>query len=152
MRLIISIVALLLSTAAVALWYLEWRISQAPVVTVYKDESCECCSRWVRHMRMNGFRVRLGSSTEGAAVRARYRLPPAMRACHTAVMGNLLIEGHVPAKDVWRLIAEPDGATGLILPGMPRGSPGMESPSREAYTVLVLEPSGTTRPFARHER
>lgn len=83
-------------------------------------------------------------------VAARVGLNRSLQACHTAVVNGLLIEGHVPAADVRRMLAKPDGAIGLILPGMPLGSPGMESRHPEPYTVFALYPGGELRPFAQH--
>lgn len=124
-----------------------------PLVTVHKLATCQCCTRWLAYLKQSGFAVKVES--EGAEDLARLRqqagIPDALSACHTAFVGGYVIEGHVPAGDIHRLLAEHPQAKGLVLPGMPVGSPGMEHDSdHEPYTVLLLAGDGTTHDFAKH--
>ena len=122
-------------------------------VEVWKDPSCGCCGDWIAHMQQNGFQVTTHDSGNNA-VRAKLGLPKPYASCHTALVGGYLVEGHVPAADVKRLLKEKPKALGLAVPGMPVGSPGMDGPvyggRRDAYdTVLVLR-DGTSRVFQSH--
>lgn len=121
-------------------------------ITVYKDPSCGCCTGWVEHLRKAGFTVTVVASTDRTALQSRYGLPPEAGSCHTGVIGPYMIEGHVPAEDIKRLLREAPKAGGLAVPGMPIGSPGMEMPdgSRESYDVLLIMKDGATTVFARH--
>lgn len=123
-----------------------------PAVTVYKDPSCGCCGTWVEHLKAAGFATTVIETTDRTALQSRLALPPAMTSCHTAQIEQYLIEGHVPAADIRRLLSERPDARGLVVPGMPVGSPGMEAPdgSREAYDVLLVRIDGTTAVFAHH--
>jgi len=122
-------------------------------VEVWKDASCGCCGDWITHMQQNGFKVTT-HETGNNAVRARLGLPAKFGSCHTALVGGYVVEGHVPAADVKRLLKEKPNALGLAVPGMPVGSPGMDGPvyggRRDAYdTVLVLR-DGSSRVFQSH--
>ena len=130
---------------------LPHRISHAtPVrVTVYLGPGCDCCRRWVDHMRASGFRVEAQQRDDLASLKRRLGVPDELASCHTAVVDGYLVEGHVPAADVKRLLAErPRGAKGLAVPGMVQGSPGMEGARREPYSTLVFDAFGS-RVFAR---
>jgi hypothetical protein len=121
-----------------------------PVVDVWKSPSCGCCKDWVTHMQAQGFQVRVHDSGNTAA-RARLKIPMALGSCHTASVGRYAIEGHVPARDVQRLLRERPDAIGLAVPGMPIGSPGMDGPEyggqRDPYDVLLVARDGSTRVF-----
>jgi hypothetical protein len=121
-------------------------------LTVYKTPWCGCCSGWVTHMRRAGFAAKVVELEDLAPIRARFGIRFEQSSCHTAVAGGYGIEGHVPPADVLRLLRERPKARALIVPGMPAGSPGMETPQgrREPYEVLLLLPNGATRVFARH--
>lgn len=121
-------------------------------ITVYKDPSCGCCTVWVEHLRKAGFTATIVASADRTALQSRYGLPPEAGSCHTGVIGPYLIEGHVPADDIKRLLREAPKASGLAVPGMPIGSPGMEMPdgSREPYDVLLVNRDGTTAVFTRY--
>ncbi len=127
--------------------------SGAPIaVTVYKDPSCGCCKKWVSHLSANGFAPVARDRTDMDALKDSLGVPVALRSCHTAVVGKFVIEGHVPAADVKRLIASaPKGVLGLAAPGMPSGSPGMEMPGRsDHYDVIAFTADGKTHVFATH--
>lgn len=123
-----------------------------PTMVVYKSPSCGCCEAWVEHVRRAGFPVQVYDVDDLDAVKSRVGLPYGMGSCHTAEVGGYFIEGHVPAGDIERLLAERPAAKGLALPGMPLGSPGMEVPSgrTESYTVMLVTTDGAAREFARH--
>jgi hypothetical protein len=125
------------------------------VLRVYKDPSCGCCEQWVAHMASAGFRPAVNDVADLAAVKQRLGVPGALHACHTAEVGGIVVEGHVPAADVRRFLAARPKvagrpARGLAVPEMPAGSPGMEGPRTEPYTVLAFGTGGATVPFARH--
>jgi hypothetical protein len=119
-------------------------------VTLYKDANCGCCSKWADHLRRNGFAVVSHDTPDLAAIKAKYRVPPPLAACHTAVVDGYTIEGHVPADVVRRLLKErPAGVVGLAVPGMPLGSPGMESSTPQPYEILAFDARGGSRAFDR---
>ncbi len=122
----------------------------AHAVTVYKNRACGCCGGWIEHMRANGFEVRVHDVADVTPHKQWLGVPMALASCHTAEVGGYAIEGHVPAADIRRLLAErPAGARGLAVPGMVPSSPGMDGP-RTAYTTMVFDSSGRTSPFAQH--
>ena len=121
-------------------------------MVVHKSASCGCCGAWVDHMRAAGFAVEVRNADDLTPVKERVGVPYGKGSCHTAEIGGYFIEGHVPVADVRRLIAEKPKAKGLVLPGMPTGSPGMESPDGrvEPYTVELVGRDGATTAFAEH--
>lgn len=123
-----------------------------PLVTVHKSPYCGCCKQWVAHMEAAGFRVQVVETEDMGPVKQRVGIPPAKGSCHTAEVGGYFVEGHVPADDVKRLLAEKPDARGLTVPGMPMGSPGMESPDGrvQPYTVELIDRAGQATAFARH--
>lgn len=126
--------------------------SEWPAMIVHKSPSCGCCGLWVDHMREAGFQVEVRDADNLEPVKARLGIPHGKGSCHTAEVGGYFIEGHVPAADVQRLLTEKPAIKGLVLPGMPMGSPGMEAPDgrRDAYTVEAVTADGASQPFARH--
>lgn len=139
---------LLLAAAATALPALG-----APSVQgeVWKSPSCGCCKDWIAHMQGAGFALSV-HETGNTAVRARLKVPAELGSCHTALIGGYAIEGHVPARDVQRLLKERPQAVGLTVPGMPIGAPGMDGPEyggqRDRYDVLLVLADGRTRVFS----
>jgi len=123
-----------------------------PKITVYKDPSCGCCTKWVAHLRAAGLKPDVHDRSDMDALKDSLGVPAALRSCHTAVMDRYVIEGHVPAGDMQRLLAAaPKGIVGLAVPGMPAGSPGMEVPGRtDRYDVIAFAGDGTTKLFAHH--
>lgn len=124
-------------------------------ITVFKDPLCGCCQQWVAHMAAAGFRPAVQDVADLDAVKQRYGVPAALHACHTALVDGYLVEGHVPAADVRRLLRERPSVAGrpvrgLAVPGMPAGSPGMEGDRTERYTVLAFDATGATSRFAAH--
>lgn len=112
-----------------------------PAVEVWKDPQCGCCKDWIAHMQAQGFSVTVHEAGN-TAVRAKLGLPPRLGSCHTALVGGYLLEGHVPAADVRKLLQEKPKALGLAVPGMPVGSPGMDGPEyhgrKDPYDVLLV--------------
>lgn len=123
-----------------------------PLLVVHKSPSCGCCGLWVEHMQQAGFPVEVRDTVEPNAIKERLGVPYGKGSCHTAEVAGYVVEGHVPADDVKRLLAERPDAMGLVLPGMPLGSPGMETPDgrTDAYTVELIANDGTTSTFAQH--
>ena len=123
----------------------------AATIEVVKSPYCGCCSQWVEHLRAHGFTVRV-SETEDLDTVARGRgVPDALRSCHTASVEGYIIEGHVPAADIDRLLRERPRATGLAVPGMPIGSPGMEQGDRrQPYATILFHRDGRRELFAQH--
>lgn len=124
-----------------------------PVMTVYKSASCGCCHLWVEHAQANGFTVRTIDTEALSSVKAELGVPARLQSCHTVVVGNYLVEGHVPAADVKRMLAEKPAIRGIAVPGMPIGSPGMEQgpPSGyQRYDVIAFTAQGKTSVFAKH--
>lgn len=112
--------------------------AEPPSVTVYRDPNCGCCLGWVQHLRKNGFVVAVEETSDLESVRNRYRVPGDLAGCHTALIDGYVIEGHVPAAAIRRLLAEHPKALGLAVPGMPMGSPGMEGGTPERYAAVLF--------------
>jgi|SRR5690606_7172746 len=127
--------------------------AQTPTVTVYKTPTCGCCTLWADHMEEEGFTVERIDVPSLDDVKARLGVPAQLGSCHTALVGDVVVEGHVPAEDVRRFLKErPEEAIGLAVPGMPIGSPGMEDPRRPAqeYDVYMFTRDGRAAVFASH--
>lgn len=127
--------------------------AKLPPMTVYKSASCGCCKNWVEHARTNGFTVRTIDTEDLAGVKAEMGVPGQLQSCHTVVVGNYIVEGHVPAADVKRLLAEKPAVRGIAVPGMPIGSPGMEQgpvSGYQRYDVIAFTAQGKTTVFAKH--
>ena len=120
----------------------------AGTMTVYKSPTCDCCRKWVEHVRENGFAVTVEDMGDVTPIKERYGVPRALTSCHTAVVGGYAIEGHVPADVIKKLLAERPAVAGLAVPGMPMGSPGMEGPRRDRYQVLTFTRAGETGVYA----
>lgn len=120
--------------------------SSANQVTVWKTPSCGCCHEWVAHLRKSGFEVVTHDVEDTAPIRQKFGLNAKFGSCHTARLGSYVVEGHVPAQELRRLLREQPKALGLAVPGMPMGSPGMEmGDTRDAYDVLLVLADGSSR-------
>lgn len=127
--------------------------SALPVVEVFKSPHCGCCGAWVDHMKAAGFAVRVHEVDDTTATRQRLGLADAYGSCHTATVAGYVVEGHVPAAEVKRLLASRPVALGLAVPGMPPSSPGMDVPGRtDAYQVLLVDKQGRATVFARYPK
>lgn len=127
-------------------------VQDAPTIQVYKAPTCSCCGRWVEHLEAEGFDVETieVNSGELVAVKQARGVDTDLMSCHTAVVGDYVVEGHVPASDIARLLEERPEIAGLAVPGMPTGSPGMEGADREPYEVLTFGGEGERRVWASH--
>ena len=121
-----------------------------PQVHVFKTKTCGCCGKWVEHMKANGFTPIVQDVPSTAEYRIKYGVPDKLMSCHTATVGGYTVEGHVPAADIHSLLKKRPKAKGLAVPGMPMGSPGMEGPRREAYSVLLFQEDGRISVFQKH--
>lgn len=121
-----------------------------PEVEVWKDPNCGCCTAWIAHLRDAGFTVSAHNVRGTAAAREKLGMPQRYGACHTAKVGRYVVEGHVPASDIKRLLEQNPDAVGLAVPGMPAGSPGMEGPPPQRYQTLLIDRSGQATVFAEH--
>ena len=122
-----------------------------PVVKVWKSPTCGCCSGWVEHMRRAGFQVEVQDVPDVTPYKAEHGIAPELHSCHTSLVEGYAIEGHVPADDIVRLLAERPQVAGLAAPGMPVGSPGMEAGNqRDRYDVVTFDREGRTSVWASH--
>lgn len=121
-----------------------------PEVVMHKDPNCGCCGRWAEHLAANGFRVKTVMAGDMQSVKRRFGVPPRLASCHTAKVGGYVIEGHVPASAIKRLLREKPALAGLAVPGMPAGSPGMEAPGQQdPYDVVAFDRAGRSRIYER---
>jgi len=143
-RSLLSLLPMMLLTTA--------RAGAQRAAVVYKDPNCGCCTKWVELLRSNGFAVTIRNLAE--LDRSRYAVPPALRSCHTAVIDGHIVEGHVPIADVQRMLKQGTAVTGLAVPGMPIGSPGMEVPGTapQPFNVVSFDKAGNSRVFAAYGR
>lgn len=116
----------------------------APIIEVYKSAYCGCCNGWVDHLKANGFDVKVKNVESPSDYREKFGIPQELGSCHTAKVQGYAIEGHVPAADIKRLLAEKPKAVGLAVPSMPMGSPGMDGPRKDAYDVFLVQANGRT--------
>ena len=147
--LLLGMVALGLASNAVA------AKPQRLTLQVWKDPNCGCCKDWISHLEKNGFAATVTDQGNNA-VRAQLGMPQKFASCHTAVIEGYVIEGHVPAADIQRLLKDKPQALGLAVPGMPIGSPGMDGPDyggrRDAYQVLLIQKDGSSKVFNAYTR
>lgn len=144
-RMLIVLLAMLLGSPAVA--------ATESAIEVWKSATCECCVNWVKHLEANGFAVKVNAAdpTMLDRIKRQAGIGEKLASCHTAKIDGYVVEGHVPSSDIKRLIAERPDATGLTVPGMPVGSPGMEQGAEfEPYDVLLIKKDGATEVFAKH--
>ena len=129
-------------------------LAGAESIEVWKSPTCGCCGKWVDHLEANGFNVKAKNTSPGMLdhIKREAGIPDKLASCHTGMIGGYVVEGHVPAEDIKRLVDERPDAIGLTVPNMPLGSPGMEQPDgkTEPYDVLLVKKDGSTVVFARH--
>jgi hypothetical protein len=116
----------------------------SPLVEVYKSEGCGCCEGWIEHLKTNGFAVKAQNVGDTGAYRKKFGIPDELMSCHTGFVEGYAVEGHVPAADIKRLLAEKPKAKGLAVPSMPMGSPGMEAARKDSYDVFLVKEDGST--------
>ena len=134
--------------AGLALAALPSYAQYRPVITVYKSPTCGCCGEWEKHMRESGFRLETNPAADVTPLKRQYGVPEAAYSCHTATIAGYVLEGHVPAADVKRLLRERPKVTGLAVAGMVPGSPGMTG-TPQPYATIAFDDRGT-RVFERH--
>ena len=119
-------------------------------ITVYKSPTCRCCNKWVQHLEDNGFNVNTVNKFDMKSIKSQESVPRQLASCHTAVVGDYVIEGHVPAADIKRLLNEQPAIAGLSVLGMPMGSPGMEGARKDTYNVLTFTKNGDSTVFSKY--
>lgn len=137
------------AVAATSLAAVPARDADPVVITVYRSESCGCCKKWEDHMRKNGFTVTSVVQDDLSQIKAESGVTANLRSCHTAIVAGYVIEGHVPAEDVHRLLKEKPKVIGLTAPGMPQSSPGMDI-GKEPFEVLTFDAKGKTAVWGKH--
>ena len=140
-----------LTSLLFAVFYVGAVFAQSTLgIEVFKNQYCGCCHLWITHLQKNGFKVTEQNVDSNATIRENMGMPEKLGSCHTAIINGYVIEGHVPAADIQRLLKEKPKAVGLAVPGMPAGSPGMESPNPQPYNTLLVMKDGTTKVWAKH--
>ena len=121
-------------------------------ITIYKSPNCGCCQSWAEHLAANGFDTRIVETDNLNEIKQQYDVPRDMASCHTALIGDLVIEGHVPANDILAYLEDPQFNTaGLSVPGMPHGTPGMETGRKDDYQVIAFNANGQQQVFREHK-
>ncbi|MGB1801188.1 MAG: DUF411 domain-containing protein [Gammaproteobacteria bacterium] len=144
----ITAIVLTIFISALSSFSFLQKASAESEMTVYKSPTCGCCNKWITHMEENGFKVKAVDVIEMNIVKQKYGIKRNLASCHTAIIDGYFIEGHVPAADIKRLLAEKTDSKGLTVPGMPVGSPGMEMGDRiDSYQVLSVKSDGSTDVF-----
>ena len=145
----------IIAAAGGAIWYIisdyyahkaQAKASNKKVV-MYKNPGCQCCDRWADYMEENGFTVTVNEAQNLPAIKKEHSVPQGMEACHTAFVGGYVVEGHVPADDVKRLLEEQPKVPGLVVPGMPASSPGMNTAKNKPYDVYLFDTLGRVKVF-----
>lgn len=126
-----------------------------PEIEVWKSPTCGCCKDWIKHLEANGFKVKAIDVPDSRFVRAKFGMPAKLGSCHTGLVAGYVVEGHVPAREIKRLLREKPAALGISVPGMPIGSPGMDGPVyngvKDPYDVLLVQANGTARVYASYD-
>lgn len=118
-----------------------------PPMTVYKDPSCGCCGIWTKYLQARGFKVRVVKTEDMEPIKRRAGIPGDLESCHTAILGGYVVEGHVPAPAIAKLLKQRPDVLGIAVPGMPAGAPGMPAVSPEPYQVIAFSADGSQRVF-----
>ncbi|MGE3710874.1 MAG: DUF411 domain-containing protein [Hyphomicrobiaceae bacterium] len=134
----------LIIAAAMVVTASTTRSADRPMMKVWKDPNCGCCGAWVSHLNRNGLRTRVMDVADMRSIKSRFGVPAGLGSCHTAEIDGYVIEGHVPALAISRLLKERPAGTGLSVPGMPIGSPGMEGGTPEIYDVVLFGANGSS--------
>ena len=139
-----------LAAAVAILFAPAFAAAENPKATVYKTPTCGCCSKWITHLEENGIDVEAKDLRDVTPIKKISGVPQTMASCHTAMIDGYFIEGHVPAEDIKRLLAERPEIAGLAVPRMPIGSPGMEGPNAKPYRVYEIGKDGSAKIYATH--
>lgn len=145
-ELLLRSAGLVLGTVALPRFLIAGGVKTAMVV--YKDPGCGCCEKWVTLMQQADFVVSVRNTTDMNPIKQRYQVPRALASCHTAIVAGYVIEGHVPADLIQKLVREKPKVLGLTVPGMVTGSPGMEGATKDPYRVLTFDAAGKTTVYA----
>lgn len=143
---ILAIVSILLLAGVSIFAYRAKSTTIENTITVFHSKTCGCCSKWISYLRNNGFSVKSNPVEDMTGIKIKYGVPGIASSCHTAIVGKYVLEGHVPVQAIKKLVAEGPDIRGIAVPGMPMGSPGMESFENERYDVLSFK-DGQTRKF-----
>ncbi len=150
-QVIISILFSIISTVLSICLEVDSALSQSSsdsnTVTVYKSPTCDCCNKWVTHLKEHGFKVIANDTSELKQVKKKHKVPDELEACHTAIVDGYVVEGHVPADVIQKMLNEHPTAIGIAVPGMPMGSPGMEGSYVESYDVLIFDQKGNVKVY-----
>ena len=144
------IITLLAMCSVVVFVVLNSQTVVAEEITVYKSPTCGCCNKWVDHLKDSGFEVKAYNRNDMPQVKQQLGIAPQYQSCHTALVNGYVIEGHVPASDIKKLLGEKADIHGLSVPGMPMGSPGMEGPRKDAYDVIAIDKHGQPATYSRY--
>ncbi len=126
--------------------------AEAPIdIVVYRSPTCECCGRWLEHMKQNNFNIKDIVTENVDVIKEKYGVPETLASCHTAIVDGYVVEGHVPANDIKKLLKSKAKIAGLSVPGMPRGTPGMEVGAKDAYQVISFDQQKNTKVFNSYE-
>ncbi|WNZ25626.1 DUF411 domain-containing protein [Leptolyngbya sp. NK1-12] len=138
-----------LLTLATLLWPMQTAVAESePSAVVYRDPSCHCCGRWIEHLAAAGFQPQSIETDDLESLKQQYGVPDQLSSCHTAIIDGYVIEGHVPIADIQRLLAQRPNLVGITVPGMPIGTPGMESgDQRDSFTVFSFDQQGNQAVF-----
>lgn len=147
-RLTRRLTGMAIGLAAMITFTVAARPAAVTEIVVYKSPTCGCCTKWVDYLRKQGYTVVAHDTSGMSAVKAELGVPDALGSCHTAMVGGYVIEGHVPAADIQRLLKERPKIVGLSVPGMVTGSPGMEGGTPEHYKVMAFDARGATTVFS----
>lgn len=131
-------------------WWPRVNTADTPEITVYKSPTCGCCSKWIEHLREEGFKVTTHDRNDMNQIKQSYGVDYNLRSCHTATVQGYVVEGHVPGQDIRRLLEEKTAVAGLAVPGMPMGSPGMEGKHADPYDVIAFGKDGRQSIYARY--
>lgn len=123
---------------------------KTPEIVVYKSPTCGCCNKWVKHLETSGFKVKTINKRNMNPVKMQFGVKRQYQSCHTAKIGKYFIEGHVPARDIKKLLKEKPNAKGLAVPGMPMGSPGMEGHRKDRYSVLLIDKTNKSEIYSQY--
>jgi hypothetical protein len=153
----LAIIAVLVGVLGYQIWNISTQGSadtpastNVDEVVMYKNPGCQCCTKWAAKMEQAGFTVTEKPTSQLASIKADQGVPYTMGACHTSLVGDYVVEGHVPITDVQRLLKEQPDAKGIAVPGMPAGSPGMESMNPVPYKVYLIGEDGNHSVYAEH--
>lgn len=150
MKKILAFTLITLSLSILGLRYFSQQSSMdktSDKVVVYQSKTCGCCKKWVGHLEKNGFKVTSQYLDDVTEVKLKMKVPMKLASCHTATVNGYIVEGHVPASAIKKLLSEKPAIKGIAVPGMPMGSPGMEGGYKESYNVMAFDNNGSDKIF-----